>query len=138
MRHRTARSGRLFALVPFKEFDLCLHAWAANFCSVTALTFRTLHHAMGPAQNSPDTWFRGESTMPTLALTDELANWLRGLLNSNPTHEAGINRVVVPDDVREALIEMQFVTQQPGSVEVTEHGIDAMWRYTLSQRIKRA
>jgi hypothetical protein len=76
--------------------------------------------------------------MPTLVLTDELANWLRGLLNLNPAHEEGINRVVVPDDVRDALIKMQFVRQQPDSVEVTEHGIDAMWRYTLSQRIKRA
>ena len=76
--------------------------------------------------------------MSTLALTDELANWLRGLLNSNPTHDAGINRVVVPDDVRDALIKMQFVKQQPDSIEVTEHGIDAMWQYTLSQRIKLA
>ncbi len=74
--------------------------------------------------------------MSTLALTDELANWLRGLLNSNPTHDAGINRVAIPDDVRDALIEMQFVRQQPDSVEVTDHGIDAMWQYTLSQRIK--
>jgi hypothetical protein len=76
--------------------------------------------------------------MSTLALTDEVANWLRGLLNSNPTREAGINRVAVPDDVRDALIEMQLVRQQPNLVEVTDHGIDAMWRYTLSQRIRRA
>ena len=76
--------------------------------------------------------------MSALALTDELATWLRGMLNSNPTHEAGINRVVMPDDVRDALIKMQFVRQQPDSVEVTDDGIDAMWRYTLSQRIKRA
>jgi len=85
-----------------------------------------------------DNWFRGESTMSTLVLTDELANWLRRLLNSNPTREAGINRVVMPDDVRDALIKMQFVKQQADSIEVTEHGIDAMWQYTLSQRIARA
>jgi hypothetical protein len=76
--------------------------------------------------------------MSTLVLADELANWLRGLLNSNPTHDAGINRVVVPEDVRDALIKMQFVREQPDSVEVTDHGIDAMWQYTLSQRIKSA
>jgi len=76
--------------------------------------------------------------MSTLVLTDELAHWLRGLINSNPAHDAGINRVVVPDDVRDALIKMQFVREQPDSVEVTEHGIDAMWQYTLSQRIKGA
>ena len=101
-------------------------------------TFPALHRAAGLAQNLRDHWFRGESAMSTLVLTDELANWLRGLLNSNPTHEAGINRVVVPDEVRDALIQMQFVREQADSVEVTEHGIDAMWRYTLSQRIKRA
>jgi hypothetical protein len=33
---------------------------------------------------------------------------------------------------------MQFVKQQADSIEVTEHGIDAMWQYTLSQRIARA
>ena len=103
-----------------------------------ALTFPALQRAKGRAQNSRDNWFRGESTMSTPALTDELADWLRGLLNSNPTHEAGINRVAVPDDVRNALIEMQFVRQQPNAFEVTDDGIDAMWRYTLSQRIKRA
>jgi hypothetical protein len=105
---------------------------------VTLLTFPALHRATGLAQNSRDNWFRGESAVSTLALTDELANWLRGLLNANPTHEAGINRVAVPDDVRDALIQMQYVSQQSDSFEVTEHGIDAMWRYTLSQRIKRA
>jgi len=105
---------------------------------VTLVTFRALHRATGLAQNLRDNWFRGESTVSTLALTDELANWLRGLLNSNPTHEAGINRVVVPDDVRDALIQMQLVRQQPDSVEVTDQGFDAMWQYTLSQRIRRA
>jgi hypothetical protein len=71
-------------------------------CYVTVLTFFALHLASGLAQNFRDNWFRGESTMSTLALTDEMANWLRGLLNSNPTHEAGINRVFVPDRSRGA------------------------------------
>jgi hypothetical protein len=31
---------------------------------------------------------------------------------------------------------MQLVRQQSDSVEVTDHGIDAMWQYTLAQRIK--
>jgi hypothetical protein len=74
--------------------------------------------------------------MATNALSEEQANWLRGLLNSNPTNDEGINHVAVLDDVRDALIEMQFVRQQPDYVEVTDQGLDAMWRYTLSQRIK--
>jgi hypothetical protein len=81
---------------------------------------------------------RGLQAMATNGLSEEQANWLRGLLNSNPMHEAGINRVVVPDDVRDALIKMQFVRQESDSMEVTDQGIDAMWRYTLSQRIKSA
>ena len=113
-----------------------MHAGASNFCYVTVLTFPALRRATGLAQNLRDNWFRGESRVSTLALTDELANWLRGLLNTNPTHESGINRVVMPDDVRDALIKMQLVRQQSDSVEVTDHGIDAMWQYTLAQRIK--
>jgi len=135
-----SRCGLLLAhnVCAAEDSSALVHAGVSNFCYVTMLTFPALHRATGLAQNFRGNWFRGESTMSTVALTDELAHWLRGLLNSNQTDESGTNRVVIPDDVRDALIKMQFVREQPDSIEVTEHGIDAMWQYTLSQRIKIA
>ena len=77
--------------------------------------------------------------MSTLDLTDEQANWLRGLLGtSHLAEKGGIDRSIVPDEVRGPLLEKRFIREREGSVEVTDDGINAVWQYTFAQRAQRA
>jgi hypothetical protein len=70
-------------------------------------------------------------------LTDEQAQWLRGLLGtSHLPDEGGINQLIMPDEVCAALAEKNFVRRRNGTVEVTPNGIDAVWQYTLAQRLR--
>jgi hypothetical protein len=77
--------------------------------------------------------------MSTRDLTDEQANWLRGLLGtSHLADQGGINQSIVPDAVRGALVEKRFIRERDVSVEVTEEGINAVWQDTSAQKAQHA
>jgi hypothetical protein len=42
--------------------------------------------------------------------------------------EGGINQLVLPDEVRDALFGVRVLREREGSIEST---IDAVWQYTL-------
>ena len=76
--------------------------------------------------------------MSILDLTAEQAHWLRGLLGmSHMAAEGGVNQLIMPDEVRDALAEKQFIRERNGSVEVTDDGISAVWQYTFAQKAQR-
>jgi hypothetical protein len=72
-------------------------------------------------------------------LTDEQAQWLRVLLDaSHSPDEAAINQLILPGEVRDALLEKHFLLDREGWVEVTEDGIKALWHHTFAQKAQSA
>jgi hypothetical protein len=67
-----------------------------------------------------------------------LAEWLRGLVGLSHMPDGGVNQLILPDHVRDALVEKRFLRQSAESLEVTDDGINAVWKYTFALKARAA